>query len=316
MQAGRPAGCYLDPMATDHPRNETRAALVLSGGAARALAHLGVVQALQEQAVHLDLLVGASYGSIVAAYVAAGYPFPEIRRRAGEFRLRSVLGIGLGGGLHLLSASKILSIFGRDLPPRIEQLDRTLVVAATDLRNREVLFLDRGPLGEALLASSAFPGLLPPVPLGGRLLADGGFLNRALVREARMRGGRPVILSDACLISRLSSRPPAVALYRLVSARLREKPPPDLPFPPSRCRPGLARSVRAVLHAVEHARERIPPTPSGEPDVRLRPVAGQIKPLRFDRAELGISLGRVEALRHMEDIRTLLERRGISPSSG
>ncbi|MFW6180132.1 MAG: patatin-like phospholipase family protein [Spirochaetota bacterium] len=303
-------------MATHDHSTGARTALVLSGGGARGLAHLGVLHALQEQGAPPALLVGASFGSIAAAYFAAGYPFSEIRRRAGEFRLRRVVGIGIRGGLHLLSARKVLDMFGRDLPPRIEQLDSPLVVAALDIRNREMLFIDRGPLGEALLASSAFPGLLPPVRRGDRLLADGGFVNRTLIREARRRGGRPVIFADVSLISRLGDSPRWVALYRRLSARIREKPPPALPFPPSGCRPGLARTALAVLHAVEHIRDQLPSCPSCEPDVRLTPVANQLKPLRFNRAELGIRLGQVETSRRMAEIRALLEGREASLSSG
>lgn len=295
--------CYLGRMGSDHALYEPRTALVLSGGSARGLAHLGVLSVLQEQGIPLDLLVGASFGGIVAAYFAAGYTLRDIRLRAEEFRLRKVFRIG--GGPHVLSAARILDIFRRDLPPRIEQLERPLVVAATDIRNREILFFDRGPLGDALLASSACPGLLPPVPMGEALLVDGGFYNPALIHQARQRGADLVVFSDVCLVSHLCARPWAVALYRRLVERLRGKPAPNLPD-----RPGLLPTLRAVLQCVGHLQEHPPCTAAPRPYVHLRPVSGEIKPLRFNRVVLGIELGRAEALRRMGEIKDALEGPG------
>jgi predicted acylesterase/phospholipase RssA len=198
-----------------------------------------------------------------------------------------------------------LNLFRRDLRPCIEQLDLPLVIAAMDIRQGQMLFLDRGPLGDALLSSSAFPGLLPPVPRGQALLVDGGFYNPALIREARRRGAEVVLFSDVCLITHLSTKPWVVSLYRWRMSRIREKPvspPPD--------RPGLPRTVHAVLQTVGRLQERAPESDRSHAQVHLLPVRGEIKPLRFNRVRQGIELGREETMRRMGEIRDALAHAG------
>jgi NTE family protein len=169
-------------------------ALVLGGGGARALAHISVLEVLDELGIKPSAIAGSSLGAAIGAVYASGMPAKEMRRYAVRLlqdrsnvlrRLMSVRAApGLSGLLSNIGNPMLLDAlaFCRSfLPPhspeRFEDLPIPLTVVTADLYGRSQVLLRSGPLLEAVAASLAIPGLLRPIELDGRVLVDGAAVN-------------------------------------------------------------------------------------------------------------------------------------------
>jgi NTE family protein len=169
-------------------------ALALGGGGARGLAHIAVIEALDDLGVKPAAIAGTSIGALVGAAYAAGMGGKEIRRhvirfahdpseimrrlmvsRAGTF---ADLFAGAFGQATQIDAEKFCAQFLPEaIPADFSELKIPLAVMATDLHRREEVPLIAGPLRSALAASIAIPGLLRPVAIDDRILIDGGTTN-------------------------------------------------------------------------------------------------------------------------------------------
>jgi NTE family protein len=166
-------------------------ALALGGGGARGLAHIAVVEALDEMGVRPAAIAGTSIGALIGAAYAAGMRGRDIRHHVisiahsrGETMRRLLaaragkLGDWFSGGWSaatLLDAEKVCANFLPDaVPADFSALSTPLTAVATDLHRREEACFSSGPLRPALAASMAIPGLFRPVVIDGRVLIDGG----------------------------------------------------------------------------------------------------------------------------------------------
>jgi len=168
--------------------------LVLGGGGARGLAHIGVLRALQEAGLHVRAIAGCSMGGIVGAFHAAGYTPDEMEEVARGIRYESLLSFGELGGI--VGGEGLANLLAEHLPERMENLDVDLLMTAVDVQKGELVVLNDGGLVQALRATSALPGLISPVRLGDRVLVDGGLLNNLPVDLARTMGHGPVVAVD------------------------------------------------------------------------------------------------------------------------
>ena len=169
--------------------------LVLAGGGARGLAHLGILQALQQQGVEVDFVGGTSIGAVMAALVASDRPVPEVldvARRAfstnptGDFNLLPLMSLIAGKRLRRIIAAAAQELFG--CLPDIEDLWKNCYCVASNYSQATEQVLRNGPLLQGVLASIAIPGALPPVLMDGDLLCDGGTFNNFpvdVMRQAR-----------------------------------------------------------------------------------------------------------------------------------
>lgn len=171
---------------------EYRLGVVCAGGGARAIAHVGVLHALDERGIAASCLAGTSAGALVAAFHAAGRTTEQILdffQTRSPFKL-SKLSFGKPG---LIDTAKIRAELKEQLPDdAFEALDKRLFVAATDIVNAKLVIFESGPLIAPLLASSAVPIVFTPVEIGGRLFADGGIVDNFPV--APLQGLCDVIL--------------------------------------------------------------------------------------------------------------------------
>ncbi|WP_341675094.1 patatin-like phospholipase family protein [Niveibacterium sp. SC-1] len=165
--------------------------VVLGGGGARGFSHLGVLRALEESGIPIDVLGGNSMGALIGAQYACGLPIDEIRDRTQRF--------ALGGERPTLPLISLLSgkRMERDLRRmfgdiRIEQLWRPFFTAACNLSRACTTVQDSGLLWRAVLASNSPAGLLPPVLYDGELLVDGAILDNVPVSSMRGRLGTPL----------------------------------------------------------------------------------------------------------------------------
>jgi NTE family protein len=164
--------------------------LVLSGGGARAYAQLGAVQALREAGVPIDFVGGTSMGAIVAAGLALGWDDRELQRRVrAAFVDTSPLDDIAFPMLALTHGHKVrdrLTEHFGDVD--IADLPLPFFCISADLTAGAPYVHDRGSVADALRASVALPGLLPPVTMNGRVLVDGAVVRNYpadLMRERR-----------------------------------------------------------------------------------------------------------------------------------
>ncbi|WP_205500986.1 patatin-like phospholipase family protein [Rufibacter psychrotolerans] len=150
--------------------------LCLSGGAARGVVHLGVLQALQELNVPIHAISGVSSGAIAGALYAAGFAPEEILRLVCDLPLPKLFKPALNRGL--LHTQALHKIFEEHLhETTFEELPIKLIISAVDLVEGSTVYFTQGSLIEALKASSAVPILYKPVQREKRLLVDGGIIN-------------------------------------------------------------------------------------------------------------------------------------------
>nr|WP_293835273.1 patatin-like phospholipase family protein [uncultured Arsenicibacter sp.] len=151
--------------------------LVLSGGGARGIAHLGVIKALQEQGVTVNRVSGTSAGAIAGALLAAGYPPDEglrIIESAGIFRHLRPAWNRMG----LLRIDTAFPIYQKYFPhDSFEGLNIPLHVVAVDLNQGEITEFNSGELIRPILASCCLPGIFEPMLLNRKQYIDGGILN-------------------------------------------------------------------------------------------------------------------------------------------
>src|SRR5665213_2972435 len=153
--------------------------IVLSGGGARGFAHIGVIKALRQMRIPIDLIGGTSMGAIVAAGVALEWDDKEMyeRMHAGFVRTNPLDDFTIPV-VALTKGRKVERRLRRHFADaRAEDMWRPYFAVASNLSNGEVTVLRNGLLWRALRASIAIPGLLPPVIIDGDVLADGGVMN-------------------------------------------------------------------------------------------------------------------------------------------
>jgi NTE family protein len=172
--------------------------LVLGGGGARGFAHLGLLRALEEEHIAVDVAGGASMGAFISALLASGYRSHEMLPLLREtFVTHNYLNDYMFPRIALIRGRKFLrrlrQVFGET---RIEHLRMPWFCVSTNLTRGTAVVHDQGPLETWLAASMAVPGIAPPVVYKGELLADGAVVNSLPtdIMQALERG--PIIASD------------------------------------------------------------------------------------------------------------------------
>jgi NTE family protein len=175
-------------------------ALVLGGGAARGFAHVGVIRALEQEKVPIDLIVGTSVGSLIGAIYAYDTNSMELEWTAFMLEKGDLLDYGLitaFTGMGAAKGDKIEEFVKSKVPvANIENLKIPFSAVATDLNRGTTVVLDKGPVARAVRASSAIPGVFNPVEYNGRLLVDGGVIDNIPVSVAREKGADIIIAVD------------------------------------------------------------------------------------------------------------------------
>ena len=170
--------------------------LALGGGAARGLAHLGVLKVLDEAGVRADVVCGTSAGSIVAALYAGGYSWEtiaDVTRSLDWVDFVQPVFPKMG----LVRADKLERRLEELLGDRtIEEREIPFRAVTVDLIQGEHDVIGPGPVSRAVRASCSIPGIFEPVELGERVLVDGGVLNDVPVDVCRAMGADFVIAVD------------------------------------------------------------------------------------------------------------------------
>jgi len=183
---------YTDPP-TPAPMPQPRLGVALGGGFARGIAHLGVLSVLEREGIPVDYLGGTSAGAMLAIAYASGHPIHEIVAQARATRFKD-FGNWKLSWMGLASNQKLEHYPRKFLGvSTFEELKTPLVIAATDLGKGEPVYFKSGPLGPALRASCAYPGMFVPVENEGRVLVDGFLAAPVPVDAVRSLGADVVI---------------------------------------------------------------------------------------------------------------------------
>jgi NTE family protein len=179
-------------------RNQPTIGLALSGGAARGMAHVGVLRAFKENDIPIDFIAGTSAGSIVAGAFASGMPVEEIAQLSRDLRWRDIGRVTVSR-LGIQSNERLEHFLRARLPKtRFEELPVPFAAVATDLKSGAAVVLkDQGDVPFAIRASCAIPGwYVPVVDSEGRQLVDGGLVAVIPSSVARSLGADVVIAVD------------------------------------------------------------------------------------------------------------------------
>ncbi|MEM8525851.1 MAG: patatin-like phospholipase family protein [Bacteroidota bacterium] len=205
--------------------NTSTVGLVLSGGGALGIAHVGVIEYLEELGIKVDLVGGTSMGGIAGGFYAMGYDIDQLKaialeqdwdyllsnefeRKKAPLRLKNerdrymltlrredrtvYLSDALVDGINIYQVFKKLCAPVRHIND-FSELPIPFYCVAVDLKSGEPVILEKGSLADALLATMAIPGLFQPVIIDDYLLVDGGVLNNFPVNEMREKGADKVI---------------------------------------------------------------------------------------------------------------------------
>jgi NTE family protein len=274
------------PVPTPAPK-KSGIALALGGGAARGWAHIGVLRALEEAGIQIDMIAGTSIGALVGGCYLAGR-LNELEEFARSLTRRRVFGLldlhiggsGLFGGMKLDARMRqhLEGITFADLP-------KPLVCVASELRTGHEIWLSSGSLITAMRASYALPGVFEPVTVNRRVLVDGALVNPVPVSVCRAYEQRLVVAVNlhydlfgrAAVIKHSADSPPDDQEL-VIKKDEREQ------------RIGIMGVMVEAFNIIQDriSRARLAGDP---PDMSLQPRLGHIGLSEFHRAEETIRLG-------------------------
>jgi len=304
--------------------------LVLGSGASRGWAHIGAIEALEEEGVVIDCIAGCSVGSYVGVLYAAGafHSLKDFVLKMDGQKVFSYFDIVFPRSGFLDGTRKLKELFWMHTAAEdFSELNIPVMMVATDLERGEKVVLKSGNLIEALRASMSFPGLFAPANVKGRWLVDGGLVDPVPVGVARAMGVDVVIAVD------LNSG--------IVSRKRRKKQRPKAETKPGQKQPRKSEllnkladfyenekfSVKAKIHDLfrkESATPDIMDTVTTSigimqeritrinlavepPDILIQPRLGELKMMDFDQVDHVIDEGYIGVRERIEDIKALLE---------
>jgi NTE family protein len=192
----------------DNPPRPQRVGLVLGGGAARGIAHVGVLQALEENGIYPAVIAGTSVGALVGGLYAAGVSSMRLATIVRDLKWLDLVSLRLPAinwsdpartiPMGMVDLDKLMEWIDQVVgsPVDIQQLNLPYAAVATDLLSGEIVVMNEGLLAEAIRASCSVPGVFTPYHRNGRLLVDGVVVNNLPVSVAQDLGADYVIAVD------------------------------------------------------------------------------------------------------------------------
>ncbi len=176
--------------------------LALGSGGALGYAHAGVIKALEDNGIPIDMIAGSSIGALVGAVYASGLKVDQMRRFALSFNRNTYVDVtvprkGFVSGKRLKNLLYIITK-GKNL----EDLPIPIAVVATDIQLGEKVVFHTGNIAETVRASISIPGVFVPAVIDGRTLVDGGVIERVPVADARELGADIVIAVNVSTVRR------------------------------------------------------------------------------------------------------------------
>jgi NTE family protein/lysophospholipid hydrolase len=271
-----------------------RVGLVLGGGGARGYAHIGIIRALKEAGIEIDMVGGTSMGSLIASQLAMGWDYQTMIRRSKAALPKSVLDYTLP--VAALNTGRrwttmVATLFGE---VQIEDLWLNFFCISSNLTQAKAIIHDSGPLWEAVRTSTSIPGIIPPMLKNGDLLVDGGVLDNLPVAVMKRRnGGGPIIASDVSApvdLQVTADFGPYLSGWRLFWQRLN-------PFPRTPDIPSLGATImRSSLLSSAQTLD----TAKALADIYIYPPVEKYGTLEFSALEAIVDIGYVYSQKMME----------------
>ncbi|MBN1872553.1 MAG: patatin-like phospholipase family protein [Candidatus Omnitrophica bacterium] len=248
-----------------------RSALVLGGGSARGLAHIGVLKILQRENINFDLVVGTSIGAFIGAFYALGEDIRKAETMSASFNPRENLDIMIPPTMGLIKGDRIYKVI-KDFVGEKQFSDTKIpmVIVSTDIEKGEEVIFTNGSLADAIRVSCSYPGIFAPKRINNRLLVDGAIMNNVPVSVARKLGADLVLAVDVGYCVQVSS---IKSIFGVILQAFQIT--------------GEALSQYQVMHA----------------DIAIRPDLGAINQLDFDSGKLAIEKGEIAALEKIKEIK-------------
>ena len=200
-----------------------RVALVLAGGGARGVAHIGAIEELERQGFEISAVAGTSMGALVGGVYASGYlePFKEWMRALDKYKVFSLVDFALSTE-GLVKGDRVMEAMKELVPDvQIERMPVPFAAVAADLLTGREVVIDRGGLYDAIRASISIPSVFRPVRRDGMVLIDGGTVNPLPLNRVRRTEGDLLVGVDVCAPFAADPAPRAGAslnYYKLLTA--------------------------------------------------------------------------------------------------
>jgi len=253
--------------------NRPKIGLALGSGGARGFAHLGILKVMHDAQIPIDMIAGSSMGALVAAFYASGQSIEEMYKLSVAFKKKFFLDLtvpkqGFIAGNRIKDFIRLFTY-----NKNIEQLNIPTAIIATDLQSGDKVVFTRGPVSEAVRASISIPGIFVPVSYEGRLLVDGGVVDRVPVSVVKEMGADIIIASD------VSSFKENVE---------------------------IATIFDVILQSLDIIQAEIMQSRDLSPDILLKPQVGKYSSQSFTQIEEIIKAGEEEAKKHVNKIKDLI----------
>ena len=179
----------------------TTIGLALGGGAAKGVAHIGVLKALEDANIEVDYIAGTSVGAMIAALYAFRVDVETIGSLARRLTMSKVTSFKLNktGFFSTESLRELMLEYVGDVA--IEDAVIPLSIVATDINSGEEIILTSGSVVDAVCASAAIPGIYIPVEINGRTLVDGGLVQNVPIEALQTAGAGVTIASHLNSVS-------------------------------------------------------------------------------------------------------------------
>ncbi|MGM9986624.1 MAG: patatin-like phospholipase family protein [Bacillaceae bacterium] len=187
--------------------------LALGSGGAKGFAHLGIIKVLEEEEIPIDMIAGSSMGALVATFYGAGKDVHRCVKMAKMFKRKYYIDytlpkMGFIAGNRVVELIRLFT-YGK----KLEELDIPVNVVATDIETGEKVIFKEGSIGDAVRASIAIPGIFVPYRYQGRLLVDGGVVDRIPVSVVKEMGADLILAVD---VSPLPPREKITTIYDVI----------------------------------------------------------------------------------------------------
>ncbi|HEV7416011.1 patatin family protein [Tianweitania sediminis] len=289
------------------PARKPGVALALGGGAARGWAHIGVLRALDEAGIAVDMIAGTSIGALVGGCYLAGKldELEEFARSLTRRRIFGLLDLRLGGS-GMFGGMKLDTRLQQHLAGvNFSDLDRPFVCVASELRTGHEIWITEGSLITAMRASYALPGVFEPVACNGRILVDGALVNPVPVSVCRAYE-QPLVVG-VNLHYDLFGRAAVIKhnAGELVVAKDAPRPrTAPAPVTGTESRLGIVGVMTEAFNIIQDrlSRSRLAGDP---PDLSLQPKLGHIGLSEFHRADEAIRVGYETAMVQAAELQRL-----------
>lgn len=275
--------------------------LALGSGAAFGLAHIGVLKVFEEENIPIDIITGSSIGAAVASFWVTGYKASEIEEiMSKEFsgkkffnRLIDLTFPTTG----FVKGYKLANLLKKYLGKKtFYDIRLPLKILAYDVKNKESVIIDEGPLVDAIMASSAMPGIFKPIEFKNELLLDGGVLS-PLPTEALVKLGLKKIIAVNVIPSRED-----ILEWR------RDKIKHELEFNPKKFKNMFKTNfLDLVFSSIEIMQYEIVKKSAQEADLVIHPDVKDLFWLEFNKVKEFRERGEIEARKNINKIKDLIK---------